>query len=168
MLRFRPRHVHKTLAAHLESELLDLGWVNSPVNFGTTPITFSEFEPDEPGPTEIKPNTVSITLGDEPGDSLEELGGRLWKAYFPVFVDIYGVNSSVARSIADDVKTVFADLSLTVLDWTSNLAGDTTGEMLFIERESIEVERPPAAADAKDIRKNWRVVKAMAEVTFQD
>jgi hypothetical protein len=167
-MRFRPRHVHKTIADHLEAELDTLGWVTAPINFGTTAVTFSEFEPDEPNPVEIEPNTVSIVLGDELPDQELELGGRLLSTKFVLFVDVYGANSSIARSICSDVKDVLADLYLTVLDYTSNANGVATAERIYIERDSIVVERPDGAADAKDIRKNWRVVKATVEVTFQD
>ena len=167
-MRFRPRHVHKTIADHLEAELGTLGWVSEPINFGATPVTFREFEPDEPNPVEIKPNTVSITLGDELPDAELELGGRLLSTKFVLFVDVYGENSSVARSICSDVKDVLVDLPLTVLDFTTSGSGVPTSERIFIERDSVLVERPDGSADAKDIRKNWRVVKATVEVTFQD
>lgn len=167
-MRFSSRHVHKTIADFIETRMVALGWQSSPAPFGTVPVIFKEFEPDEPNPVEILPNTVSITLGDETGDELLQLGGGLWQATYPLFVDVYGVNFSIARSIASDVKDVIADVYMPVLDFTASNLGVATAERLSIERESILVERPAAAADAKDIRKNWRVVKAMIEVTFQD
>lgn len=167
-MRFRPRHVHKTIADHIEAEMATLGWVTPPVNFGTAPLTFKEFEPDEPTPTTIVPNTVSITLGDEMPDEELELGGRLLATRFPLFVDVYGENFSIARSICSDVKDILVDLPLDVLDYTASNTGAATQERIFIERNSILVERPAGSADAKDIRKNWRVVKATVEVTFQD
>ena len=56
-LRFRVRHTHRTLAAHIEAQLATLGWVNDPVNFETTPMTFLEFQPDVAG-QKIEANTV--------------------------------------------------------------------------------------------------------------
>lgn len=167
-LRFRSRHVHKTVADYLESGLDDLGWVTAPVNFGTPAVTFSEFEPDEPNPTEIKVNTVSITMGDELPDEELELGGRLLSTKWVLFVDVYGANRSVANSICSDVKTLLADLYLPVLDFTASNEGYATNERLTVDRDTILVERPAEAADVKDIRKNWRVVKATIEVTFQE
>jgi len=167
-LRFRSRHVHKTVADYLEAGLTDLGWVNAPVNFGTTPVTFSEFEPDEPNPTEIKVNTVSITMGDELPDEELELGGRLLSTKYVLFVDVYGANRSVANSICSDAKALLVDLYLPVRDFTTDNAGIATTELLGIDRDTVLVERPAEAADAKDIRKNWRVVKATIEVTFQE
>lgn len=165
-LRFRPRHVHKTIADHIEAELVDLGWVNTPVNFGTTPVTFREFEPDEP--TLIDVNTVAITLGDELPDAELELGGRLLETKFVLFVDVYAANHSIARSICSDVKNVICDLPLTLLDYTTDDDGVATAERIFIPRDSVLVERPDGTADAKDYRRTWRVVKATVEVTFQD
>lgn len=167
-LRFRSRHVHKTVADYLESGLDDLGWVTAPVNFGTTPVTFSEFEPDEPNPTEILVNTVSITMGDELPDAELELGGRLLSTKWVLFVDVYGANRSITNSICSDVKALLADLYLPVLEFTTSSAGVATTERLEVDRDTILVERPTESADAKDIRKNWRVVKATVEVTFQE
>jgi hypothetical protein len=169
-LRFRSRHVHKALADHIEAELASLGWVNSPVNFGTTPIVFLEFQPDEAG-VQIQPNTVSITLGDEPADSALELGsaqGGLWSTEYPVFVDVYGANHSIATSIASDVKTILGDLSLLVRDYTADGEGVAIEEHLIVERETVSVERPSASLGTVDLRRYWRAVKAMATVYYLD
>lgn len=168
-LRFRARHVHKTLADHLEAELASLGWVDPPVNFETLPITFLEYQPEDAG-REIKPNTVAITLGDESGDEPQELGassGGLWAVEYPVFVDIYGANASLAISIASDVKDVLGDLSLNVRDFVADPLGVETPDRLWVERETVAVERPPASLGSPDLRKYWRVVKAVVTVRFQ-
>jgi hypothetical protein len=168
-LRFRPRHVHKTLADHVEAQLASLGWVNAPVNFDTVPITFLEFQPDEAG-KEIKANTVAITLGDEEPDQPMEMGastGGLWEVVFPVFVDVYGANAAIATSIASDVKGILSDLALNLRDYTSVADGTETAEIIWVEREQVFVERPAASMGSPDIRRYWRVVKAPASVRFQ-
>jgi len=174
-LRFRSRHVHKALADHLEAELASLGWVSPPTNFGTVPIVFLEFQPDEAG-VQIVPNTVSITLGDEPADSELELGaahGGLWSTEYPLFVDVYRANHSIATSIASDVKDILGDLSLEVRDYTADATGVAIEEHLVVDRDTVSVERPLSSVGSVDLRllveQRKRLVAAIlghAERTF--
>lgn len=164
-LRFRIRHVHKTLADHLENALADLGWVNTPVNFGTTPITFLEFSPDEAGQA-IAANTVAITLGDEPSAVDQELGDGLREIAFPVYVDIYGANQSIAASIASDVKHLLEDCYLQVRDYTASAAGAETTERIELDKDDVTVEKPPVGQGTSDFRRFWRVVRTQARVQY--
>ena len=164
-LRFRIRHVHKTIADHIEAELKTLGWVEQPVNFQTVPITFLEFQPDEAGKT-IAANTVAITLGDEPSAEDLELGDGLREIAYPVFVDVYGANQSIAASIASDVRDVLEDLYLPVRDFTTDPAGVITDERIQLDKDDLTVERPSGANGASDFRRFWRVVKTTARVHF--
>ena len=163
-LRFRVRHVHKTLADYLESELTRLGWVNAPVNFATQPMTFLEFQPDEAGKA-IAANTVAITLGDEPAGTDEEMGGGLREIAFPVFVDVYGATQSIASSIASDVKAAMEDRFLRVLDFTTS-PGVATDEQIELDKDDVTVERPQASQAMGDFRRYWRVVKTTARVHY--
>lgn len=163
-LRFRYRMVHKTVADYVEAELADLGWVNDPVNFGTTPLTLVEFQPDEAGKV-VAVNTVAITLGDEPPAEDEELGDGIRSISFPVFVDIYGANQAIALSIASDVKTLFEDVAMPVTDFSTVVPGPSE-EYLQFDKDDVEVERPTAALGATDFKRYWRVVKALAVVHY--
>lgn len=169
-LRFRARHVHKTLAKTIEAGLDTLGWVHTPINFKTTKVTFLEYQPEDAS-AEIKKNTVAVTLGDEGSDEPLELGaaqGGLWAVQYPFFVDIYGVDAPIALSIASDVKDVVADLGMYVKNFNDSSAGVDSQDYLRIERESIVIERPPASVMATDeIHRHWRCVKGIVEVTFQ-
>lgn len=164
-LRFRIRHVHKTLADHLETELTNLGWVAPPVNFGTAPMTFLEFQPDEAG-QQVKPNTVAVTLGDEPSAEDLELGDGLREISFPVYVDVYGANQSIAASIASDVKTLLEDCYLQVLDFTASAAGTPTQERIELDKDDVTVEKPPVGQGTSDFRRYWRVVRTTARVQY--
>lgn len=164
-MRFRIRHLHKTVADFLEAELALLGWVNAPVNFGVTPVTFLEFQPDASEiKTQVLPNTVAITVGDEQSASDEELGDGLKSIDFPLFVDIYGEKRAIAQSIASDVKDLLSDRYLYITDFTG--APTVTNEQIEIAKESVFMETPPAAAAAQDIRRNWIVVKATLTVFY--
>lgn len=174
-LRFRVRHVHRTLADHLEAQLILLGWgnsaapagdpVNAAVNFGTTPVTFIEFQPDEAG-KEVKANTVAITLGDEPSAEDEELGDGLRVIKFPLFVDIYGADQSIAASIASDVKRLLEDLYLPVRDYTTVPGGAVSSEYLELDKDDVVIEKPQATLGLADFKRYWRVVKTMAQVHY--
>ena len=164
-LRFRVRHVHKTIADYLEAELADLGWVNEPVNCATVPMTFLEFQPDEAGKT-IAANTVAITLGDEPPALDIEMGDGLREIAFPVFVDVYGANQSIAASIASDIKSLLEDRYMPVLDFVTSATGTPTSERIELDKDDVSIEKPDAAAGAQDFRRFWRVVKTTARVHY--
>lgn len=164
-LRFRIRHVHKTIADYIEAEMATLGWVTNPINFNTTPMTFLEFQPDEAG-KEIKPNTIAITLGDEGAAEDEEMGDGLRELVYPVFIDCYGANQSIAASIASDIKTLLEDRYLYVRDFTTDPAGVETSEQIELDKDDVTVERPGAAIGATDFRRYWRVVKTSARVHY--
>lgn len=164
-LRFRIRHVHKTVADYIEAEMVTLGWVNAPVNFDTVPMTFLEFQPDEAGKA-IAANTVAITLGDEGAAEDEEMGDGLRAVAYPLFVDIYGANQSIAASIASDIKTLLEDHYMPVLDFTTNPAGVPTTEQIELDKDEVTVERPNAAVGATDFRRFWRIVKSTVVVHY--
>lgn len=164
-MRFRYRHTHKTLCAYIEARLTTLGWVNSPINFGTTAVTFTEIQPDENG-EKIEPNVVAITLGDGPDDVLEELGGGLYSISYPLFVDVYATNQSLAVSIADDVKdSLNHDMSIPLYDWTNPSAPVQQSDYITFEKV-FGPERPPVSVASNDFRRHWRVVKGLATVYY--
>lgn len=162
--RFRSRHVQKTVASFLQEKLGELGWLTPPINFGSTPVTFKEIQPDENGLTVVA-NTVSVTGGDL-GESLDQqLGGGIWELVIPFFVDVYGETSSVSTSIAEDLREQLAyGRVLPLLDW-SDVQAPVSVEGSYIEMENVVgPERPQAGQLSADFRRNWRVVKAEAHV----
>lgn len=164
-LRFRSRHVHRTLAAFMEETLTELGWVTPPVNFGSSPVTFEEIQPDENGRV-VAPNTVAITIGDVATDELYELGGSLYHLLVPAFFDVYGVNASVAQSLADDIKEqVTRENIIPVYDWTNAAAPVKTSATIEFEN-ALGPEKPQAAAVSLDFRRFWRVVKVECHVYY--
>lgn len=173
-LRFRYRHVHATLFDYVRAQLIELGWgnaalpatdpVNLAVNFGTAAATYIDNQPDEAG-IAVQPNTIAVTLGDEPPAEDLELGGGLIEVAFPVYVDVYGANQSIAVSIASDVKAILEDRFLTVCDYTARPPAPTD-EVIALDKEDIDVSRPQAALGSQDFKRYWRVVKASARVHY--
>lgn len=174
-LRFRYRHVHATLHSHLRSELVALGWgdtgrsandpANATVNFGTTPATYLDLQPDEAG-MQVAANTIAITLGDEPGNVDWEMGSGLRLVAYPLYVDVYGQNQSVAQSIAADVRDLLDDKYLWVKDFIQRPPVDTD-EQIELLHEDISITRPQASLGASDFKRYWRVVRAIARVYYQ-
>jgi hypothetical protein len=170
--RFLYRHVHRTISAFVEEKMITLGWPRPAssgpqptVNFGATPVTYQEIQPDENN-VAIASNTVAITPGDESDDVLGELGGGFWEVTIPFFFDVYGDDQSISKSIAADIKSLLTrGTCLPLYDWTSGTPTAVTGS--YIEFEFvIGPERPPAAQQATDFRRFWSVVKAEAHVYY--
>lgn len=164
-LRFRSRHVHKTLAAFMEEKLAELGWVNAPVNFGADPVVFEEIQPDENGKA-VAPNTVAVTLGDPQTDELYELGGGLYHVAAAAYFDVYGTSASISQSIAEDIKEqVTRENIIPVYDWSIASAPVKTTSTIEFEN-AIGPEKPGAAAVSTDFKRFWRIVKVECHVYY--
>lgn len=159
-MRFAPRHVHQTVVDFAAAALEAAGWVEDPINFGTSAVTVSSTEP-EVGQMQLPTgNAVHITLGDEPPTWEEELGGGVESVNFPVFVDVFGVNETIALSIASDLKDAFRNTVIALMDYTDTSPADSGHR---IEFEMVMVETPQATGVD---RRRWRVVKTIAHTYF--
>lgn len=161
-MRFRPRHVHQTVVQFVETQLDDLGWVTPPINFGTTTVVVDSAEPDFGQTTLPDGNLVGISMGDEPPNWEEELGGAVESVNFVVFLDVIGATESVAVSIAADLKELLRNKVLTLQDFTLSVDSPSPTTH-FIEFESVMVETPTATVMD---RRRWRVVKVTAHTVF--
>ena len=166
-LRFRGRHVQQTIASYVAQQMDTLGWVSAPINFAGTPMTFIESVPEETAAnTAVAPNTLAITLGDEPDELEEQLGGGLYTVRYPLFIDIYGESYSGSRSIAIDVKDILTRKSIPVFDWSA-VPTQVLGS--WIEFENVRGPgTPQGSLNASGFRKFWRTVTGQALATFSD
>lgn len=160
-MRHRQRHVHATIVGHIRSRLTISGWVNVPVNFGTTPVTVIDFQPIEAGLTPAM-NTVAVSIGDQGRDEDLELGGGLYRTDFTVFIDVYGENAAIGIALADDIKEAIRHVHLQVWDFAAEAASEE-----WLEFENILIENVPSAASTLD-KRNWRAVKATAVCYYGD
>lgn len=164
-LRFRSRHVQQTMLDRLQTRLTDLGWVDAPVNFATTPITFMETEPEFEGAEVLAPNTVAVTLLSEAEDEPFELGGGLFKVTYIFAVDIFGATPPVAQSIASDVKDVFtANPTLPIVDYTGAVPTESDE---YLEITDVTVVRPPLERGSHGYKLRWRTVQGRIVAYFQ-
>jgi hypothetical protein len=160
-LRFRQRHVHETCLHYIRTALDDLGWRTPPINFGTRPVTLLEYQPEEAG-AQVVPNTVAVTMGDEPEDVDEELGAGLQSCDYTLFVDVYGANAPVASSIASDLKAALKNRLIPMRDYSTEDAGVATQHT--IEFNTVMIDRPTPTGGVD--KRYWRVVKATATLYF--
>lgn len=158
-MRHRQRHVHATIVRHLREELIALGWVNVPVNFGTTPVTVIDYEPQQAGETPAF-NTVAVSINHQGADEEYELGG-LQQVDFTLFVDIYGEHEPIGVAIGDDIKDSLVK-GLPLLDFTNS---PPTATDSWLEFENVLVEQIPTATTTLD-KRSWRAVKATAVCFF--
>lgn len=161
-MRHRQRHLHATIVQHITDHLIETGWIDAPINFGTTRLTILDYEPQQAGETPPF-NTVAISIGHQGSDDAIELGGGLYECRYTLFVDVYPINESIGVAIADDIKDSLTDYLIPLRDFSSNLAGVDVESQ--IEFEDVMVETIPSAATTLD-KRSWRSVKATAVCYF--
>lgn len=164
-LRFRDRHVTKTIGEFVREGLIELGWVTPPINFGAYPFTFVEYQPEESG-KDIVVNTLAVSVGDPGIVEAHEMGQGLWTYTTPVFLDIYAESRELARSVAGDMHSwIFKHPVIPVQDWTD--PQHPVPSQVTVEWENIEGPiTPQIASTATDIKRHWKVVKAEAHVYY--
>jgi hypothetical protein len=174
-LRFRRRHVLKTIANYLRQNMVARGWgirgVNDPLapdpglNFGGSPWCYIETLP-EFVPTSVGFNTVAVTLGNEDENIPEEMGGSLYSVSYPLTVDVYGETASGSVSMSADLKAVMCDVVIPVYDFTG-VPSQVPGE--YVEFEHVMgPSRPTEATISQDFRRHWRQVQVEAVAYFSN
>lgn len=164
-IRFRSRHLHATLVKYVRIHLDTQGWITAPVNFDTQPCTVIDYQPEERN-TLVQNNTVAVTLGDFSTDEDEEmgaLGGGLRSAPYVVFVDVYMAEQALSVAICDDIRDMFLDLHLPLVNQLTGLAVPGTD----IDIEFVDgPEKPPAAVGAEQFKKYWRIMRLHARLYY--
>jgi hypothetical protein len=163
-IRFRTRFVHATVVTYLREQMSDLGWTTPPINFGTTKMTILENAPDERDGA-VPVNTVVVTLGNLDITDEEELGaasGGLSSMAYPVFFDIYMDEQSLSVAVADDIRDIFENLHLPLID---QITGGLVPNAKISFEDTVGPERPDAAG-GEGFRRYWRVVKTTARLYF--
>lgn len=163
-IRFRSRHLHATVFDYVTLKLTELGWVTPPINFGTTPCTLIDYQPDE-RTEQIKPNTVAVSLADYANDEDEELGaavGGVRSAPYQIYIDVYMQRQAEAQAICDDIRDIFTDEFLYLVD---QISGEQTQNM--IEVENINGPEKISGASADQFKRYWRAMRLDLRLYFQ-
>jgi predicted secreted hydrolase len=163
-IRFRSRFLHATIFDYTQAGLDALGWITPPINFGTEAITMIDFQPDE-RLQQIQHNTVAVSLGDYENDEDEELGAGLGgtrSAPYVVFVDVYMAEQALSHAICDDVRDIFTDQSMYLVDQITQIP---TSDLIQIDNIDGPARVPGGTAD--QFRRHWRAMRLDCRLFFQ-
>lgn len=171
-VRGQERFVTEEMLARVRDGLLiGLHWDGSTLAPGqlpwgaTQPLVFIEAPPDPVlagGKVDrIAPNTIAVSEGSLPPDEELEIGGKLVESLYTYFIDIYGEDRGIARTIALDVRALLTDRVqgyrsvIPLRDWSAAGKPTLPGHLLRIE--DVEVSYPAVGEVGK---LHWAVVKA--------
>lgn len=163
-IRHASRHLLQSVHDHLRDQLDVLGWL-TPGGFKSRPVTLQTYIPPD-GPDSSPPNTIVLTLGDEPDEIPEELGDGLVSVEQVLFVDVWGENQPVSLALADDLKDVLRgrrpglSRRIPFYDYTQHPRAPLP--TVVVETSDVIRLRP----DNNDFRRNWMVVKATLTMTW--
>ena len=167
-LRHAGRHVHHTVANHIETQLGVLNWTTvGNVPFDSPPVQVrrtSAIVGGTLGKT-TKAGTVAVTLGNEFASDPEELGGPLSSQEYPIFIDVFQDTEATTLALALDVKDIlmgrFPNTSrfLPVIDQTTG----TPVDGWKIEFDDVERVEPDY-----NFALFWQVVKVTAVAYFPE
>lgn len=165
MVRYLQRSVRQTVVDYTKLKLTELGWVDDPVNFGAEPVQFIEVDRREKV-ERIDPTTVSIWIPNESADRIAELGGGLYVTDIDIMVDIYAQKAAYAINIGSDLKDIFRDRSIPLIDYVSS--GSTLVEAGMVEFMGAYIDRPASPPNAIEFRGTYRTVRLYSRVWFED
>lgn len=103
-VRFASRFVRSSVQDLVKTFLHDYGWTGPTPPFGTLPIDLRLAGPTPQELRALDGNTVFVSFGDEPDQRPMELGGGMLRQEYVVFVDVIGVDETIADAIASDIK----------------------------------------------------------------
>lgn len=160
-VRFASRFIKASVVDVVRTFLAEYGWTGDAPPFGTETVTLKATGPT---PTDLRStdgNTVFVSFGEEDDYLPIQLGGGMLRQEFVLFVDVLGVDETIADALASDLK-----------DRLSGLFGGTrylrprnpatgialpgyTGEFRAIAKHAPDGER-----------RNWMTVSGTLEVDF--
>lgn len=162
-LRHATRHIHHTVADHIEEQLTILGWMGGagPVPFNSAPVVVRRTS----GPAkDVEAQQVRISIGDEQHPTSLELGGPLTEQELPIFVDIFMDSDGTAVALACDVRDILlgrvgGKRSLPVIDQVN----DTPVPGWRIELDDVVRVTPEHV-----LAMHWQIVKVTAVTRFAE
>lgn len=167
-LRHASRHVHHTVANHLKAQLDALGWTDAATTpFGATParvITTAAVVGSQLD-SKVTAGTIAVTLGDEFGPDLEELGGPFTSQEYPIFVDVFQDSSTAALTLASDIRDIFLGRVEGSKRWLPVIDQSTKAQVAgwVLELDDVDRVSPETAMPLR-----WQVVKVTATAYFND
>lgn len=166
-MRFLQRSVRQTVVDYVKGELAELGWVEEPINFGADPVVFIEVDRQE-RVDRIDPTTLSVWIPGESQDRLTELGGVLYQTNIDIVLDIYAEKAAYAIALGSDLKDLFRDRAIPLIDHGAATPPSTPVQAGTIEFRGAWLDRPSAPVNALEFRGKMRTVRLYCLVTFED
>lgn len=108
-LRHAVRHVHHTVANHIQTQLGVLNWTtegNVPFDSPVVKIRRTAAIIGGTLGAQTTAGTVAITVGTEFAPDPEELGGPLSSQEYPIFIDVFQDHESTTLALATDIKDI--------------------------------------------------------------
>lgn len=108
-LRHAARHVHHTVANHVETQLGVLNWTTvGQVPFDSPVVQVRRTAAIVGGTLgkTTKAGTVAITIGTEFAPGSEEMGGALSSQEYPIFIDVFQDTEATTLALALDIKDI--------------------------------------------------------------
>lgn len=166
-LRHAPRHVHHSVANHIESGLTQLGWLDPALTpFGAPAVTVKTDRLTSTSLSRAEAGLVTVSLGDEAPPELEEMGGVLSSQEYPLFVDVFQDNHASALALATDVKDIlrgrFDFMAVRGIPVIDQITGTPVPDWR-IDFEDIERVEPDSTLPLF-----WQTVKVTAVTHFNE
>ena len=161
MIRFASRYIRASVAGMVRTFLDDFGWTGPNPNFGTQPVALHIGEPAKSDLVATDGNTVFVSFGVEDDHESLELGSGLLGREMVFFIDVVGLETSIAQVIAEDIR----DRLTGIRGGTRYLrpTNPATGEELagyLCEFKEVMLHEP------RGDRKNWVTVDGSLAIEF--
>lgn len=167
--RHSSRHIHNTVANHIEAGLAALSWTDPDASPLGAPVLSFRRTPAFAGEqvaTGVVVGTVAISPGSEVDPDPQELGGPLHLLELPFFVDVFMDNHTHAGAVIEDVRDLlrgrFPDLGSRFIPVVDQVTG-TARPGWKIEFTDIEIRTPDTVTALA-----WKVLKVTASTYFPE
>lgn len=169
-MRWRSGQVQASVSKHLKDGLSSLGWFDDPPRWTATNFVWDpDHDPEAvaAGNGPANPNTIGLSLGDVPDNSILDLGGGLQSVNIPVFIDIYAENRATARNLGDDIQQILQGELWTRTRYIPLFNHNVTPAVVD-HTQALEARIVDArwTSGPGDWRRRWRVVSFTATVYF--
>jgi hypothetical protein len=160
-VRFASRFIKASVVEVIRTFLAEYAWTGDNPPFGTDTVTLHATAPTPSTLRAIDGNAVYVSFGSEDDNRPMQLGGGLLRQEFAVFVDVIGVDETIADCLASDIKDRLSGLFggtrylRPVNPGLGTVLPGYLGEFTDVARHS-----PDAA------RRNWVTVSCSLDVDF--
>lgn len=103
-VRFASRFITHSVIDVVKEFLATYGWTGDSPPFGTDTVEVRATAPQPSDLRSVAGNMVFVSFGDEDDTQVVELGGGMLRQDYVVFVDVVGIDESIAAVLAGELK----------------------------------------------------------------